>query len=197
MRKTIAVLLALLLALPAFGAFAEGGGTNTISCPEEGFTTQADFDCVTTWVEGEGLYIYLDQEGYYPYILVGADFADDRVTDGFAHLEDTIYPLLQQTYGQNGGTSMNRYGSYTLAGRDVAAAEFQFKTSNGVRNRLLFIIDVRDDCSIYYRCRYTTDESAQRINAALDTLAANLRIGTEPAATAGGTTVISCPDRAA
>ena len=70
MRKAFLILLTLLLALPILtGTLAEVDGFAVITCPEEGFSTLADFDCTTEYQEGDGLYIMLSDQRM-PYLLV-------------------------------------------------------------------------------------------------------------------------------
>lgn len=155
MKKITAILLALLLALTSIAALADA--PTVITCPEEGFTAMVSFPCTTKWVKNDGLYIYTATEGYMPYILIAVDYADNRFTDDTA-FSDILYPALQDAYSQYGGTSMQILGGAKLAGRDVYAAEFQFKLADGARSWLYYVIDAREDCSIYYRLR-TVDES--------------------------------------
>lgn len=199
MKRMICAWLALILMLPVMTAALAEGELAALSCAEEHFSTKVDPGCSWEWVNNEGLYIYFEDAGYMPYILVSTDASDSRVTDGKPYFEQTLYPLLKDTFGQNGGTMMSIYGNYTVAGRDVAAVDFQFRLSNGVKAYMLFVIDVRDDCSVYYRVRYVQEENRRPLLDALETIVANFQYdpdnyeGMPEAASDAKDTVVSCP----
>ena len=65
MRRWILMLLSLLLALPAFAAAEPAGDRMVISCPEEGFSTLLDQECVPVYDENDGLYLFMEQKGYF------------------------------------------------------------------------------------------------------------------------------------
>ena len=150
MKKAIRAWLALILALTVMTAASPAEGIlAVVSCAEEHFSTRLDPGCSWEWVDGDGLYVYLDGKGHMPYILISTEAADNRVRDGEAYFSSTLYPLLKDEYGSNGSTMMSIHGDYTVAGRDVAAADFQFRLDDGTRAWMLYVIDVREECSVY------------------------------------------------
>ncbi len=175
MRKLISLILALLILLSATTALADTG--TAVDCPEEHFSTSLDFDYAYKWVDGDGLYIYAKQEGKIPYILIATDYSDGRVTDGATFLHDEMYPLIKEWYSAYGGTSFMGHGSYTVVGKDMAAAEFQYKDSAGYSNYLIYAVDVMDDCSVYYRVKFDTEDDRQMMTDLLETVVANAVIG--------------------
>jgi len=177
MRRRILLMLALLLLVPT--AFADNPPALVIECPERHFSVTLNADYSHKWIDGDGLYIFARQEDYFPYILVQADYSDDRVTDGPAFLSDTFYSIIKDEFGQYGGTSYMGYGSYTLAGRDVAAADYEFTDSSGIKHFYLFIIDARQDCSLYYKVRYVKESDRQTMLDLLDEVAAGIRLDAE------------------
>ena len=175
MKRILALLLAMLLVLSMAAATAEtANGKTIIACPEGGFSTLVDFDLPTEWVDGEGLYIYAGTEGYMPYLLVGVDSSSSRYTDSSV-FRDIIYPALEDTYGQYGGTSMQVFGDYTAGGRSVCACEFQFKLADGYRSWLLYVIDVREGCSVYYRLRSVDEADLAPLRGLLDAVIAGFQ----------------------
>ena len=170
MRKMISLILALMMLLSVTTTLASA--ETAIVCPEARFSTTVD-NCGYKWDDDAGLYIYAKQEGNIPYVLISTDFDDDRITDGATFLSDVIYPSLKDTYGAYGGTSFMGYGSFTLNGRSVDAAEYQFKDSAGYHNFLIYVVDVFDDHSVYYRVRFDVEEDRQMMLDMLETIAAN------------------------
>lgn len=188
MRKLILLLLVLLLALPACGAMAEAAtdGMQVIRCAEEGFSVQCDADFTSEYVEGDGLYIYTQAEGYIPYVLLSVDYSDARVMDGEKYISETLSEELGEYFSENGAYSMTRHGSYTIDGKAVAAMDCEYRNANGTKIYLLVAFDVYDGYTVYYRVRYVEPEDKRETLAALDQIAANLR--PDPDYYSGGTT---------
>lgn len=197
--RWLALGLALALMLPAMALAEES--LAVVSCAEEHFSTRVDPGCSWEWADGDGLYIYLENEGYMPYILISTDATDTRVTDGETYFTQALYPALRDAYGENGATMMSIHGDFAVAGRDAAAADFQFRLSDGVGAYMLYVVDVRDDCSVYYRVRYTREENRRPLLDALETVVANFRYdpdyyeGTGKGAPGATDTIVSCPQQ--
>ena len=64
----------------------------TITCPELAFSTETAANVTTEYVEGDGLYIYTQKEGYIPYILVYVNATDTRVTDPDTYISEVLVP---------------------------------------------------------------------------------------------------------
>lgn len=187
MRKLMTLLLTLLLLVPAFGAQAEGAVTFT--CDEQGYSTLVDPGWRCEWVDGDGVYYHFGEDNM-PYVLAWVNASDKRITDAGAYLDDEL-PELQENYSQNGAVSIARYGSFTVAGRPVAAADIQYKNSQGYRIYLLIVVDVREDFTAIFRCRYLEEAGRQQVLDALDLIDGSLTLNAAPqpqsSAPAGGT----------
>ena len=170
MKKAIIWIMAALLAMTSFGAFAENtAGLREISCPEGHFSTQVDFDCRTEYVEGDGLYFHLGEDNI-PYVLVSVDAGANRVTDAKAALEDTAHRVSEknEAYGPN---SFTVHGDITVNGRSVPMLEMQYVSSQGYRIRFFALYEVLDGYTVYYRARCIEDNDLKLTLDALETIA--------------------------
>ena len=175
MRKAFLILLTLLLALPILtGTLAEVDGFAVITCPEEGFSTLADFDCTTEYQEGDGLYIMLSDQ-LMPYLLVSVDFSDTRVTDPDTYMTEKLAPHFQSQYKDNGALMSVVHGDGRLNGKNTPILEMQYHNSQGAQIWLVAAFDVQDAYTVYYRVRWYREEDRNAILAALETVAENLK----------------------
>lgn len=70
-----------------------------VNCPEQRFSTLCDPGCLVDWVDGDGLYIALEESKTIPYVLIYR-FADAGVT-ATQYLQNTVIPNMQNRYGDN------------------------------------------------------------------------------------------------
>ncbi len=189
MRKMIPLLLVLLLLVPTLGARAESAVS--FACDEQGYSTLVDPGWRCEWVDGDGVYYHFGENNM-PYVLAWVNAGDKRVTDAEAFFDEEL-PELQQSYLANGGVSVSRHGEFTVAGHSVAAADIQYKNSQGYRIWLLIVVDVREDFTAIFRCRYLEEAGRDQVLRALDLIDGNLTLNaapqarTEPAGSADAT----------
>lgn len=162
------------------GAAAPSGDVVAVpvTCAQQGYTTLADPAWRTEWVDGDGMYFHFTDDNV-PYVLAWVDNGEDRITDGAVALENYL-PDLQEQYRQNGAVSTTLHGSFTVAGRPVAAADVQYRNSVGMKIYLLVVVDVRESFTATYHVRYLEEAGRQQALDALDLIAANLNL-TAPA----------------
>lgn len=175
MRRILWGVLALLLAASLAGAAAAAGGTTVIACPEQGFTTLADFDCATEWQDDVGLYVYTEDTGYIPYILIYFNDGPTRITDPDAYISDVEIPRTRERFGKNGGMQFVQRGDFTLNGRSMPNVEMEYKNADGVKIYSLMVIDIQEGFTTVYRARYVDPDRAGFMRQALATLQKNLR----------------------
>lgn len=179
-RSFIILVLALALLFPAYSAQAED--LIPYACGEQGYTTMVDPSWRCEWVDGDGVYYHFDSEYNMPYVLTWFTAGENRVTDGDAFLAEEL-PRMQENYRRNGGVSISRYGSFAIGSRPVCAADLQYKNSQGLKIFLLIAVDVREDYTAIFRCRYLEETQRQDILDALEILDSNLKPlfdGSEP-----------------
>jgi len=175
MRKWIAVLLSLLLALSMIGAAAEmADGLTPITFPELHFTTAIDFEAVAQ-VEGyRELFIYTGKVEYLPYFYVNVSDEADRMTDGQAGI-DAIIDSDKESYGGNGAMSFTQHGDFNLGGKYMPNVEAQFTANAGHKVYSCTAIDVRDGYTILYGAFYVDEGSRDFMLRGLNTIAENLQ----------------------
>lgn len=178
MRKAVIWVAVFALALTALGtsslAEAAQAGMAVISCPEENFSTLADFDFNTEYVEGDGLYIELTEE-LMPYVLVTVDTGDTRVTDAEYYMNEVLAPDFIEAYKPNGALSSVVHGDGQINGRPTPVLELQYHNTQGAQITLFALLDVYDDYTVYYRARYYRQEDREATLAALETVAKYLK----------------------
>ena len=190
MRKLTILVLVLLLLLPAFGAQAEEAVTFT--CEEQGYSTLVDPDWRCEWVDGDGVYFHFSENNM-PYVLAWVNSSSQRITDSEAFFDEEL-PELQQAYSENGGVSIARHGSFFVGGRPVAAADIQYRNSQGLKIYLLIVVDVRENYTAIFRCRYLEESGRQAMLDALGLIDANLKPTAAPQGPAAASTVFTVND---
>jgi len=153
---------------------ASAGGMTELSCAQQRFTTLADFECVAEEKEGNGLFIYLDEAGFFPYFQIFLNDGDTRVLDGEAYLSDVAIPNFRERFGANGSMMFSQSDDFTIAGRYMPNVELQFRNNSGVKVYGWTLFDVRDGYTVTYRARYDDPQQRQRMFDALETLVSNL-----------------------
>ncbi|MBQ3268558.1 MAG: hypothetical protein IJH09_01425 [Clostridia bacterium] len=143
------------------------------ACEEGGFTAMIEPSWRMEWVEGDGLYCHFGDDNM-PYILVRVQTADDRIADGDAYLTDALRDI-EALYEKNGAVSTMQHGSFSVAGRPVAAADIQYRNGSGVKICMMVVVDVREDFSATYIVRYLDDSQRQEMLDGLDLIASGLQ----------------------
>lgn len=172
MRRLISAVLALLLITAVPGAMAEVAVPFT--CDEQGYTTLVDPLWRCQWQDGDGVYYHFTDDNM-PYVLAWVNATDSRITDGSAFLGQEL-PELQEMYSANGAVSFVQHGEFSVGGRPVSAADVQYRNSQGIPIRLLIVVDVRDDFTALFRCRYLEDSGRRQVLDALELIDANMRL---------------------
>ena len=175
MRKLLSVMLLLVLLVPAFSAQAEE--LTLFTCNEQGYTALVNPAWRTEWVDGDGVYFHFDSEYNMPYVLAWVNSGSNRIVDGDAFLAEEL-PGLQEGYRKNGSVSVSQYGSFSVGGRPVAAADIQYHNSQGIKIYLLIVVDVREDFTVIFRSRYLEDSQRQGILDALDLIDGSIQLET-------------------
>lgn len=173
MRKKISMLLILSLLLSMSVTLAESTAV-PVTCDQQGYTTMADPSWRVEWVDGDGTYFHFTKDNV-PYVLAWVNTGNKRITDGRAALENYM-PDLQESYRKNGAVSTSIHGSFTVGGRPVAAADVQYRNSDGVKIYLLVVVDVREDYTATYHVRYMKEDGRQQALNALELISSNLRL---------------------
>ena len=89
-----------------------------ISCPELGFTTKADPLYSWEYEEGTGIYIYTEDEGSIPYVLVYQ--GEDLIVEAFEYIQEQYTPYMQDQYGDD-LVEYEETRSYPIGGKELPA----------------------------------------------------------------------------
>ena len=149
MRKTLALLVALLVALSAAGAPAEEEPVQmrVVTCPEQGFSTLCRPEYTYDFHPDGGLTLCLDEANEDPLVTIfktdgpGADF------DAEYYL-DNVYPSLLESYGDEvlspGETSVYTFSDRRMPGR------MSMYVNDGEIRFCFCAFDLREDCFVRY-----------------------------------------------
>ncbi len=162
------------------------GNTMTVECPEQGFTTVCDAAYTWQYLEGDGVYIYIEQADVVPYVYVAR--AAQSVGDGATYLRDVEAPLWQDKFGEN-MVNYTMYDTFDIGDRQLSAALFTHR-AGGFLLDLLRVVDARPDRTVFYVAHYIQGEGDTAL-AALDMAVANFNDGS--AAPAPQTTEAPAP----
>ncbi len=177
MRKTLALLLSLLLLLSVgVPVFAESTNARmqVIRCPEQGFSVLCDEASVWTYSERDGITVYTEREGGIPYVLIYR--AEERIPDVPAYLQQLYTPRIQQKYGEN-LLSFAEFDSYEIAGRTLPAALYTYRLQDTVIE-MLRLFDEQDGHTVVYTAKYVQGHDADT-EAALELALKSFRTGAD------------------
>ena len=129
-------------------------GRNIVSCPEQDFAVLTSTQVGSKFVEGEGLYIYTEDDGYIPFAQLYV--MADPPADLHAYFDNTFTPYMQQQYGGD-LLAIQELGDTTLGGRPVVAAKYAYRLQ-GYVIEMLRAYDNRDGRTLIYTAKYFQGE---------------------------------------
>lgn len=143
---------------------AETAALEDIVCNEQGYTTKMPAGLSTTWQEGNGLRVWVDEPGYVPNVLIWRRQTDLDDPETYVKQEYTEY--MKSTYGDR-LVGVSTYEYYDVGGKRLIAASYIYKGSSGASINQLHLYEVRPDGDVEYNARYLNDEREATL-AALD-----------------------------
>ena len=149
---------------------SSGSGLSEISCPELGFTTMADSSYPWKYKEGDGVYIYTQEEGYIPYVLVWQ--SEDLIADPFDYIHEQWTPYMKKQYGDDFIGSVE-FEAYEIGGKQLPAGMYTYKLQ-GHKVKMLRLYDSTGSSTVVYTAKYLVDEDEPTLTA-LDTAICNFR----------------------
>ncbi|MBQ7486667.1 MAG: hypothetical protein IJT77_04145 [Clostridia bacterium] len=162
MKQLLALLmLTLLVSLLAMPVLAETELTD-IHCDEQSYSTRMPAFASTTFQEGNGLRIWLDEPGYVPNVLIWRRTKD--LSDPEAYVRDEYTSYMKEQYGSNlVGTTLFEY--YDIGGKRLLGASYIYRGASGSIINQLHLYEVRDDGHVEYNARYVNSEREMTLDA--------------------------------
>ena len=153
MKKLILGLLCMFLLLTA--ACAEN--TKLVNCDELGIVLSIPENCTTKYSSSaRGLYVYAEEEGAIPYVLIVPRTESMRFKDPEGYLNQGYKDYMIKTYGK-GQTEMSPAKSYEFGGKTMLGARYGY-TVDGHPLEQLKLIEIGTDSDIEYTVKYLKGE---------------------------------------
>lgn len=170
MKKFFAIVLAvLLLCNLSTVAFADSD-LSLISCPELGFTTMADSSYPWKYVEGDGITIWTESEGYIPFVLVWQ--SEDLIAEPLDFIKEQYTPSIEEKYGSD-FVDCVEYETYDIGGKQLPAGLYTYRVQ-GQLVEMLRLYDSTGERTVAYTAKYLQNEGDETL-AALDTAIRNFK----------------------
>ena len=166
MKKTIAILLTLMLLCLSCLTAALAEDTVTVSCPEMGFSTKAPAGAASAYTEGTGFQIFVESEGYIPYLIITRRTGNMKFNNPVNYLNNVLREYQEEKYGDD-CLGMNPAKTWEFGGKELTGARYMYKVGD-YTVCMLVVIEVRDDGDVEYTAKYLQDNDAATL-AALDT----------------------------
>ena len=143
---------------------ADTTGLAEIECPEMGFSTMADPAYSWEYEEGTGVYIFTEEEGVIPYVIVYK--AEDLLAEPFEYIQEQFTPYMEDKYGED-LVNVTEIEDYEIGGGHYPAALYTYKLQ-GYLIDMWRIYDSTGDQTVAYTAKYIEGEGGET-HEALDT----------------------------
>ena len=154
--------------IPAEAGPQETGdlGLARVECPEQGFTTLADPAYATEYEEGTGLYIYTEEAGRIPYVIVFR--SEDLLGEPLEYIKEQYTPYMQEKYGDD-LVAYVEYETYEIGGKQLPAGLYTYRLQGHLIDALR-LYDSTGDTTVAYTAKYENgsgDVTLQALDAAI------------------------------
>ena len=150
-----------------------------VYCSEMDISTKCDPDYITAWEDGNGLRIWMYDEGYVPNILIWRRANDKKFNDPVNYLNNVYREYMEEKY--NNTVTTDPCKKVNIGGKTVYLARYHYIAND---NNLVMarVIEVRDDGDVEFAAKYSEHEPDKAMEA-LDTVVRYYNTG-KPAAQA-------------
>ena len=115
-----------------------------VHCEEQGYTTRMPAGKTTTFQEGNGLRIWLDEPGYVPNVLIWR--RTSRLSDPDTYLGTSYPAYMKEKYGDN-LLSVTQQADVAVGGKHLRGTAYVYKGSSGATINQLHLVDIRHEPS--------------------------------------------------
>lgn len=136
-----------------------------VYCAQANFSTRYDPDYTTEWRDGQGLYIWLDDPGYVPNVLIWRRATEKKLNDPANYLNNVYREYMEGLYGDS--VTCEPCRKLSAAGKTVYLARYHY-TSKGNQLCMTRVIETRSDGDVEYAAKYPEGEPDEAL-AALET----------------------------
>jgi len=154
MRKMIAMVLAAVMALCMLaGMAAADGELEEVICKEQEFSTKIPAGKTAEFSKDDSsLYIYAEEPGYIPYVLVSRRPLDMKFSSPENFLNNVFREHIEDSYGDD-CLGMNPAKEMEIGGKKLLGAKYLYKIGEHVVT-LIRLIEVRDGGDVEYTIKY-------------------------------------------
>ena len=154
MRKMIAMVLAAVMALCMLaGMAAADGELEEVICKEQEFSTKIPAGKTAEFSKDDSsLYIYAEEPGYIPYVLVSRRPLDMKFSSPENFLNNVFREHIEDSYGHD-CLGMNPAKEMEIGGKKLLGAKYLYKVGEHVIT-LIRLIEVRDGGDVEYTIKY-------------------------------------------
>ena len=146
------------------GGTADTSGLVRIDCPEMGFSTMADPAYSWEYEEGTGVYIYTEEEGVIPYVIVYQ--SEDLLAEPFEYIQEQYTPYMQKQYG-DALVSVTEIEDFEVGDGQYPVGLYTYELQ-GYLIDMLRVFDSTGDRTVVYTAKYI-DGEGEKTREALDT----------------------------
>ena len=136
---------------------ADTSGLVRIDCPEMGFSTMADPAYSWEYEEGTGVYIYTENEGIIPYVIVFR--SEDLLGEPYEYIQEQYTPYMQEQYGED-LVSVTEIEDFEIGGGHYPAGLYTYKLQ-GYLIDMLRVFDSTGDRTVVYTAKYIDGEGGE------------------------------------
>ena len=133
-----------------------------VRCEEQGYTTRMPAGKTTTFQEGNGLRIWLDEPGYVPNVLIWR--RTSRLSDPDTYLGTSYPAYMKEKYGDN-LVSVTQQADVDVGGKHLRGTAYVYKGSSGATINQLHLVDIREDGDVEYHARFVDSERQMTLEA--------------------------------
>ena len=121
-----------------------------IECPQLGFSTMADPALAWEYEEGTGVYIYAENAGSIPYVIVYR--TGDMIGEPLEYIREQYTPHMQKQYGEN-LIAINELEDYEIGGKHLPAGLYTYLVQGHLID-MLRLYDVSESGTAIYTAKY-------------------------------------------
>ena len=133
-----------------------------VYCSEMDISTKCDPDYITAWEDGNGLRIWMYDEGYVPNLWFY--IRKNKLNDPDSYLHETFTEYMKKEYGDR-LVGINQFEYYEIAGKKLSGIEYSYRGSDDTIIYQLNLVEVRENADIEYQARYTNSTREMVLNA--------------------------------
>lgn len=133
-----------------------------VACAEQGYTTRMPAGLSTTWQEGNGLRVWVEEPGYVPNVLIWR--RPQKLNDPENYVKNVYTDHMKNTYGDD-LIGVSNYEYFETGGKKLLATAYIYRASSGASINQIHLVEIRDDGDVEYDARFLNDQREETLKA--------------------------------